>query len=87
MVIFSVAGFDELEPEGPDTDRAIANVMVTGLAGFYEDVGTHKRGREGLPLLLRREEGPQAPRGPAEVLRGVPAEAARPEGCERSTRC
>jgi CHAT domain len=51
VLIFSVAGFDRLEPEGPDTDRAIANILVTELAGFYEDVGTHKRGPKDCPFF------------------------------------
>jgi hypothetical protein len=46
IIIFSIAGFDELPPEGPETDRAIANVMVTGLAGFYGDVDSHTRSKD-----------------------------------------
>jgi hypothetical protein len=42
IVIFSIAGFDNLAPEGPETDRAIANNMVTALAGFYGSVDSHK---------------------------------------------
>jgi hypothetical protein len=45
IVIFSIAGFDELAPEGPETNRAIANNMVTTLAGFYGNVGTHARSK------------------------------------------
>jgi hypothetical protein len=42
IVIFSIAGFDDLAPEGPETDRAIANNVVTALAGFYGSVDSHK---------------------------------------------
>ena len=49
IVIFSIAGFDELAPEGPETNRAIANNMVTTLAGFYGDVETHT-GSKNCPL-------------------------------------
>jgi len=52
VVIFSVAGFDLLEPEGLDTNRAIANVMVTGLAGFFGNVGTHASGAKNCPLAF-----------------------------------
>jgi hypothetical protein len=54
VVIFSIAGFDQLEPEGPDTDRAIANAMVTGLAGFFGEVGTHAVGAKDCPLAFNR---------------------------------
>jgi hypothetical protein len=54
VLIFSVAGFDELEPAGPDTDRAIANAMVTGLAGFYGNTGTHSRAPSDCPLAFNR---------------------------------
>jgi CHAT domain len=46
IIIFSIAGFDELKPEGPETDRAIANAMVTGLAGFYGDIDSHSRSKD-----------------------------------------
>ncbi len=41
IVIFSIAGFEELAPEGPETDRAIANATAAVLAGFYGDVDSH----------------------------------------------
>ena len=55
VVIFSFAGFDQLKPEGPETDRAIANAMVAGLAGFFGDVehATQQR-REGLSAGVQR---------------------------------
>jgi CHAT domain len=55
VVLFSVAGFNELKPEGPDTDRVIANAMVTGLAGFYGQVRTHSRGAQDCPLAFNEK--------------------------------
>ncbi|HET9439530.1 MAG TPA: CHAT domain-containing protein, partial [Longimicrobiales bacterium] len=55
IVIFSVAGFEGLLPEGADTNRAIANVMVTGLTGFYGDFATHKRGPQSCPLAFNEK--------------------------------
>jgi CHAT domain-containing protein len=52
VIIFSVAGFDQLPPEGPDTSRAVRNALVTGLAGFYGDVGTHATGAKNCPLAF-----------------------------------
>jgi len=54
VLLFSVAGFDALTPEGTDTDRAIANAMVTGLAGFYGNVGTHSGGAQDCPLAFNQ---------------------------------
>ena len=51
ILIFSAAGFEKLAPEGPDTDRVIANAMVPGLAGLYGDIGTHTRGSKLCPLF------------------------------------
>lgn len=55
VIIFSVAGFDQLEPEGPTTDRAIANAMVSGLAGFYGNVDTHSKGAKDCPLAFNQD--------------------------------
>jgi hypothetical protein len=55
VMLFSVAGFEELPPEGADTDRAIANAMVSGLAGFYGNVGTHASGAKNCPLAFNQE--------------------------------
>jgi hypothetical protein len=41
IIIFSIAGFEDLAPEGQETDRAIANGTVTALAGFYGDIDSH----------------------------------------------
>jgi len=50
IIIHSVAGFDEIPPEGPETDRALANGLVSELAGFYGDVETHERGAKDCPM-------------------------------------
>jgi hypothetical protein len=47
-----VAGIEELKPEGPETDRAIANALVTCLAGFYGETGTHDSGARNCPLAF-----------------------------------
>lgn len=52
IVIYSVAGFEQMAPEGPDTDRALANALVAGLAGYYGDVGSHERGAKDCPLAF-----------------------------------
>jgi hypothetical protein len=52
IIIYSVAGFDQMAPEGPDTDRALANALVAGLAGFYGDVDSHERGAKDCPLAF-----------------------------------
>jgi hypothetical protein len=48
----SVAGFEELQPEGAETDRLIANMLVTCLAGFFGEMGTHDRGARNCPLAF-----------------------------------
>ena len=55
IIIYSVAGFDEISPEGIDTDRALANAAVMGLAGFFGDVDTHKTGAGDCPLAFNEE--------------------------------
>jgi hypothetical protein len=55
ILIFSVAGFDALAPEGPQTDRVIANEMVAGLAGLQGNVGTHERGSTLCPLFYNED--------------------------------
>jgi hypothetical protein len=55
ILISSVAGFDQLAPEGRETDRVIANEMVSGLAGFYGDLGSHSEGSEACPLFFNQQ--------------------------------
>lgn len=54
IIIYSVAGFEGISAEGPDTDRALANAAVTGLAGFFGDIGTHKRAPKDCPLAFNQ---------------------------------
>lgn len=54
IIVYSVAGFDEMAPEGPDTDRALANALVAGLAGFYADMDTHAGGAKDCPMSFNR---------------------------------
>jgi hypothetical protein len=51
VVIFSGAGIDDLEAEGPNTDRAIANAMVSALVGFFAEMGPHERGPRSCPMF------------------------------------
>jgi hypothetical protein len=53
VIVFSVAGLEELKPEGPETDRVIANALVSGLAGFYGRTGTHRTGATTCPLYFK----------------------------------
>lgn len=50
ILVFSVAGFDDLHAENTNTDRALANVAVAGLAGFYGDLRSHARRPHDCPL-------------------------------------
>jgi hypothetical protein len=55
VVIFTCAGFDDLAPAGPETDRAIANVTVTALAGFFGNLDSHTRGAKECPLAFNQD--------------------------------
>jgi hypothetical protein len=65
VVVASFAGFDELLVEGQPTDRAVANLMVSALAGFIADIGAHVKGPKDCPMwhnpnrLLSHIAGPQ----------------------------
>ena len=65
VVIFSLAGFDKLPPAGPEMDRAIANVLVSGLAGYLGGIDAHQRGAKDCPMAandardLKHLMGPQ----------------------------
>jgi hypothetical protein len=52
VVIFSAAGFDDLPAEGPETDRAIANVTVMMLAGMLGNIDSHARPPRDCPLYF-----------------------------------
>ncbi|HTU68081.1 MAG TPA: CHAT domain-containing protein [Steroidobacteraceae bacterium] len=51
IAIFSVAGFDQLPPQGAETDRVIANAMVAALAESFGDADNHTRGSKHCPLF------------------------------------
>ncbi len=53
IAIFSIAGFDDLPPEGIETDRAIANTIASVLAGFYGDVEAHA-GSKDCPMWFNK---------------------------------
>ena len=52
ILIGSVAGFNQLAPEGPQTDRVVANGMVSTLAGFYGNLDSHAKGSKECPLFF-----------------------------------
>ncbi len=55
VMIFSCAGFDAMASQGEETDRAIANWMVTGLAGFLADMESHETGAKNCPLSFNED--------------------------------
>lgn len=55
VIIFSCAGLDELPAEGTETDKVIANVTVSGLAGFFGDIEAHKRGSKKCPMAFNSD--------------------------------
>lgn len=65
VVVASFAGFDEMLVEGQATDRAIANLMVSALAGFFGGIEAHVKGSKDCPMwhnqnrLLSHLAGPQ----------------------------
>ncbi len=54
IIVYSIAGFKEMAPEGPETDRAIVNAMVTGLSGFYGGLEPHQRGGKDCPMAFNK---------------------------------
>lgn len=51
VLIFSTMELG-LAPKGIDTDRAIANAIVAGIAGHLMDGGSHERGPRDCPKYL-----------------------------------
>jgi len=51
VILLSNAGLP-LAPRGVETERAIANALVTTLAGIFGRLDTHERGPEDCPLYL-----------------------------------
>ena len=54
VAVVSCAGFEELEPKGPETDRVIANDVVSVLAGFFGNLDTHAGGKQNCPLAFNQ---------------------------------
>ncbi len=50
VVVASFAGFEGLMVEGQATDRAIANLMVSALAGFIGSIDAHDKGPKDCPM-------------------------------------
>jgi hypothetical protein len=48
VLIFSTKGL-RLEPKGSTTDRAIANVTVSGIAGYLMNIDSHRKGPRDCP--------------------------------------
>jgi hypothetical protein len=55
VLIFSCADFTQLQPEGEETNRVIANVMATMLAGWYGDIESHGRGPRSCPMFSNND--------------------------------
>lgn len=84
ILVFSCAGFEDMLAEGPTTDRAIANMLVAGLAGFLADRDTHKKGAKTCPLYFNGERSATILTGPqqfdrqchAQLRKKIPGELA-----------
>lgn len=50
VLILSFAGLEALPAEGPQTERAMANMMVMTLAGYLGNTSSHKEGPHDCPL-------------------------------------
>jgi len=50
VVITSLAGFESLQAEGAATDRALANLAVSALAGFGGQLDLHETGPRSCPM-------------------------------------
>jgi hypothetical protein len=48
VLIFSTSGLG-LQPSGPATDKAIANLTVSGIEGYVMDIDSHSRGPVSCP--------------------------------------
>lgn len=55
VALFSCAGMEDLKPEGPMTDKVLANVIVLLLAGFLGEKDTHPKGAKDCPLYRNSE--------------------------------
>lgn len=52
VVIFSCAGFADIPAEGREADRAIANVIVSLLAGYRGQIDAHEHGSQTCPMAF-----------------------------------
>lgn len=59
VVIVSFAGFDQLQPEGATTDRVIANLLVSALAGYFGKLPVHASGGGTCPMACGSEDSPR----------------------------
>ena len=50
VLVLSFAGFDGLLTEGLQTDRALANLVVSALAGFFGGMSAHNNGSHDCPM-------------------------------------
>lgn len=50
VVVLSFAGFDGLLTQGVQTDRALANLVVSALAGFFGEMAAHNTGSHDCPM-------------------------------------
>ena len=50
VVVMSFAGFDDLQAEGTQTNRALANLAVSALAGFMAGIPAHTHGPKDCPM-------------------------------------
>lgn len=77
VLISSFAGFEELLAEGQSTDRALANMAVSGLAGYFGDVGSHDRGPRSCPLWSNMERTLSGVIGPLKFDRACQQQLSR----------
>lgn len=56
VVMFSAAGLDDLAPEGNQTDRLLANVLVLLLAGYFSEMDCHDKKREAECPMFRNTD-------------------------------
>ena len=82
VMTFSTAGFDEIPPEGSVTDRAIANGMVSGLAGFLGNLDSHEDREKDCPLAYNEERALEYVTGPLEFDPVCRARLVKPLGAK-----
>jgi len=68
VLIFSTKGLG-LDPTGPATDRALANVAVTGITGYLADVDSHNRPPRDCPNFYNPRRDPKVITGKQKFCR------------------